>query len=189
MKISVFGCSHSGIGPRKWNQTWPYFLHKFTGLEISNFAIGGSSTQFQYEIFNDNIGNFDKFIFQFTVPYRLTKQIGPINQKKFGTYTYFPSMTANNLERSTAGKFNEEYKEWIKNDDGEILNEYKNICKEVSNHEKCLFSFYMMRHKSNVQDIEIMQNNFPKLITDTGIHLQMKENKKIATYIKEKCKL
>jgi hypothetical protein len=189
MKIAVFGCSHSGIGPRKWNQTWPYFFHKFTGLEISNFAIGGTSTQFQYEMFKDNIDNFDNFIFQFTMPYRLTKQIGSIKQIKKGMYTHFPNMTANNLECSTAGRFNAEYKKWIKNDNGEILGEYQNICKEVSSHEKCLFSFHMIKHNTNVDGIEIMQNNFPELITANGIHLQMKENKKIATYIKEKCKL
>ena len=137
--------------------------------------------------------HFDKFIFQFTMPYRLTKQIGPISQKKFGTYTYFPHMTALSLERSTAGKFNEEYKEWIKDDDGEILDEYKNICKQVINHKKCLFSFYMFQHKTNVQGIEIMQEIFPDMIGNTsdlaGQHLNRKENKVIAKYIKEKCKL
>ena len=195
MKIAVFGCSHSGIGPRKWNHTWPFLLYKFTNLEINNFAIGGTSTQFQYEIFKDNIDNFDNFIFQFTMPHRLTKQIGSIKQIKKGMYTYFPNMTSNNLERSTAGRFNAEYKKWIKNDNGEILNEYQNICKEVSSHEKCLFSFYMFRHKSNVQDIEIMQETFPEMLYDhskknlPGQHLSRKGNKVIAKYIKEKCKL
>ena len=193
MKIAVFGCSHSGVGPRRWNETWPYILNKLTGLEISNFAIGGTSTQFQYDIFKQNIHNFDKFIFQFTMPYRLTKQVGPISQKISDTYIYFPHMTANNLERSTPGKFNEEYEKWIQDDNGEILGEYKNICKQVSSHEKCLFSFFMFNHHSNVQGIEIMQEIFPDIIGGTsdraGQHLSRKKNKVIAKYIKEKCKL
>ena len=65
MKIAVFGCSQSGVGPRRWNETWPYILNKLTGLETSNFAIE-APTQF-YDIFKQNIHNFDKFIFVYYV--------------------------------------------------------------------------------------------------------------------------
>jgi hypothetical protein len=188
MKIAIFGCSHTGSGPKEWNETWPFHLYRSTKLEINNFAIGGSSTQFQYDLFQKNINSFDKFIFQFTAPNRLTKQTGPINQILFDTYTYFPYNTEN-LERSTPSKYNKEYKRWIKNDNGEILKEYTKICKEVSSHNKCLFAFYMMSHHSNVQGLDVMQDIFPNIIISNDIHLESKENQVIAKYIKEKCKL
>ena len=58
MKLAVFGCSHTGCGPREWKETWPYFLYNDTRLSITNYAIGGSSTQFQYEILHQNQNYF-----------------------------------------------------------------------------------------------------------------------------------
>ena len=197
MKLAVFGCSHSGCGPRDWNETWPYHLYKTTKLEIHNFAVGGTSTQFQYEIFKKHIDKFDKFIFQYTSPYRfteyreITKKKGdlPTVMDKFRKYTYFAQGTGNYLICNTSANFNKKYKSWIKKDKGEIEKEYKNICKEVDGHEKCLFSFHFVRNPTNVKDIEIMQNNFPEIIPNPTIHLSNEENKIIANYIKEKCNL
>jgi hypothetical protein len=194
MKLAVFGCSHTGVGPRKWNQTWPYHLYEATKLVINNFAIGGTSTQFQYDLFKKNIDNFDKFIFQFTVPYRLTKQTGPIRQEESETYTYFSNMTGN-LERNTAGKFNREYEKWIKKDTGNIIKEYTNICKKIKSHNKCLFAFYMFMNDTNVKGTAVLQEKFPNIVYNNdprhskSRHLSNEENKIIAAYIKEKCKL
>ena len=101
-------------------------------------------------------------------------------------------MTANNLERSTPENPNEEYEKWIQDDNGEILGEYKNICKQVSSLEKCLFSVLMFnpnpkctRHRNNARNIS-------DIIGGTSIcrqHSSRKKNKVIAKYIKEKCKL
>tara|TARA_Y200000002_G_C22669557_1_gene659372 strand:- start:718 stop:1314 length:597 start_codon:yes stop_codon:yes gene_type:complete len=198
MKLAIYGCSHTGSGPIKWNETWPYHLYKSTKIDISNFAIGASSTQFQYDLFKNNINNFDKFIFQFTSPYRLTKYINPIQQTKVKKYSFFPNhsndkpmefRTSINLESSTPGKYNKEYKRWIANDNGEILEEYKKICTVVNNHENCLYAFHWIENYTNVQGIDIMQNNFPDIILNPGIHLDSEENQIIAMYIKERCKL
>ena len=198
MKLAVFGCSHTGAGTRKWNETWPYHLCKSTEISISNFAIGATSTQFQYDLFENSVNNFDKFIFQFTNPYRLTTYIRPIEQKKVKNYSFFPNhskdapiefMTTMNLKTSTPGKYNEEFKNWIENDNGEILEHYKKICKVVNSHQKCLYAFHWIKDDdTNVQGIDVMQNNFPDIIRHSE-HLNSEENQTIAMFIKERCKL
>ena len=197
MKLAIYGCSHTGAGVTPWNETWPYHLYKSKKIHISNFAIGATSTQFQYDLFENSVNNFDKFIFQFTSPYRLTKYIRPIQQKKIKKYSFFPNhskdeaielRTSDNLETSTPGKFTEEYKKWISNDNGEILEHYQKICKDVNRHKKCLYAFYWIKDKTNVKGIDIMQNNFPDIVRP-GAHLDSQENQIIANYIKEKCKL
>lgn len=192
MKIAVFGCSHTGSGPKNYTETWPHILYKkCNDIEVTNFAVGGTSTQFQYTLFKENIYSFDKFIFQFTNPYRLTKMTPgkKLTLNKENKFYYYDITASTNLTYSTPGRYNKEYKEWIKNDKGEILLEYEQICKEISKDKKCLFCFHFFKHPSNVNDITVLQNIFPNIIVDPSEHLNKKENKIIAKYIKETCKL
>ena len=192
MKLAVFGCSHTGIGPRHFDETWPYhlqFRQKDTKVHITNFALGGTSTQFQYEIFKNEIDNFDKFIFQFTQPFRLTEQLGPLPPlSKHMSYKYLDPKLFNYV-KGTAGSPNKNYNNWVKNDKGDILKEYKKICLEVSSHEKCLYSFHVFKNHSERDKIDILAKIFPKMLYSTDIHLSSKQNVKISSYIKEKCKL
>jgi len=190
MKLAVFGCSHTGCGPREFDETWPYFLYKDTRLTITNYAVGGSSTQFQYEIFKKEIDNYDAFIFQFTSCYRLTEMKTSMpDLMRNSKYSFYDIHTGDALECYTPGRFGDSYSEWIKNDNGKILEDYQEICVDIFNHEKCLFCFYMTYSSYNVDNIPVLTDLFPDLNIHPDRHLGKEGNQYLAEKIKGFCKL
>jgi hypothetical protein len=76
MKIATFGCSWThGLGNIDNHYNWPKFISE-ENLEwqVDNYAVGGSSISFQLYCLNKALeyNNYDKIIFQFTTPGRLT---------------------------------------------------------------------------------------------------------------------
>ena len=73
MKIATFGCSWTaGVANLDDHYSWSQSISKHH--EVDNYAIGGSSLSFQVYCFNKVLKheNYDKVIFQFTTPGRLT---------------------------------------------------------------------------------------------------------------------
>lgn len=73
MKIATFGCSWThGVPIIDDHYSWSQSISKHH--QIDNYAIGGSSLSFQVYCFNEVLKheNYDKVIFQFTAPGRLT---------------------------------------------------------------------------------------------------------------------
>ena len=84
MKIAVFGCSHSGGGPCHPKETWPWYLSEMQPdiIHWHNYAIGGTSTQWQYDQFQKVYDRFDKFIFPLTILGSKKKNDPPNDAKK-----------------------------------------------------------------------------------------------------------
>jgi hypothetical protein len=76
MRIATFGCSWThGVGAIDKHFNWPLALSKLRPeWYIDNYALGGSSLSFQLYCYNKAIkhNDYDKVIFQFTNPGRLT---------------------------------------------------------------------------------------------------------------------
>jgi hypothetical protein len=73
MKVATFGCSWThGVGSVDDHYSWSQSISKH--YEIDNYAVGGSSLSFQVYCFNEVLkhNNYDKIVFQFTTPGRLT---------------------------------------------------------------------------------------------------------------------
>lgn len=76
MRIATFGCSWThGVGTVDKNYSWPEAISETSkDLYVHNYALGGSSLSFQVFCLEEVLRHesYDKIIFQFTVPGRLT---------------------------------------------------------------------------------------------------------------------
>jgi len=76
MRIATFGCSWThGVNTVDNNYSWPEAIsEKNKDLYVHNYALGGSSLSFQLFCMTEVLRHksYDKIIFQFTVPGRLT---------------------------------------------------------------------------------------------------------------------
>ena len=198
MKIAVFGCSHSGGGPCHPKETWPWYLSEMQPdiIHWHNYAIGGTSTQWQYDQFQKVYDRFDQFIFQFTTPYRLTQ--GSINDAKKLKENYICHPTNNKptwkfkgkpmpLMKHNAGRASQEWIDWISSGKNEILKEYREICETVINDKKALYCFYFAPNEANLPNVDVISENYLKIKPTK--HYTAVQNHGLAHFLKSKTQL
>jgi hypothetical protein len=190
--IGIFGCSWSR-GIKSFKDNWPYELSVLNrSVIIKNYSYGATSLEWSYKQFQKYKNDCDITIFQFTKPFRLTHQLKPINLKKQtrNLYTLDSNQVHNNLHRWTATRTEsariDPYKDWLKQGDDRILNDYYTLIDKINKISDYCFFFYQSERKKykKIDCIEKECSNFNDYIVD--YHFNSKGNKWLANYINQK---
>ena len=191
--VGIFGCSWSW-GIKTFKDNWPYELSILNrSVIIKNYSYGATSLEWSYNNFKKYKNHCDLTIFQFTKPFRLTRQLSSIEIKKQteNLYTLDSAHAHKNLHRWTASRVEQSegidpYIDWLKQGDDRILNDYYTLIDKVEKKSDYCFFFYQPEEK-NYKKIDCIEKEcscFDDYIVND--HFNLKGNKWLANYINQK---